>query len=422
MAKRKTPAREARAKSSRQHPPTKTTRQRPAKGATSDQPSTSPSTPAPVAAPASAEVPAADLRPASDQVHLAKCAKCQGSVEFRRTSHGHGFMVVTSHGFGDSPSFTVAKNGNPICPVRGHGAMQLADEQLVPASQAIAEVAAKTNGTAQQLKLIEPAPFNAEAALRDIAKERREASRRETVAEERHESYKYAKKSADEQNALVLRMIDEFDRRQQDHDAAVERWRERQAAHAAVPPVEPPRCSFEANTGKPCPICSADHPVLVVAAMQSANRTVYDDRMSEAHRAAAISANSKRVNVELKTPLLVRALGLVDIHIDASVVDTWTAEQIAEVLAWVTAGAIREHAPSAIGLPHIAGETGSGIQACLDCGARLVDMKTDGISYPKGAFVGVGCPGSDEAAGADLKAGPAQVAAETGSQAAGAPA
>ena len=158
-------------------------------------------------------------------------------------------------------------------------------------------------------------------------------------------------------------------------------------------------CAFEAHVGKPCPVCRAESPSLVAAALHSTNGAL-TEISTEAHRELAVKANSRAIDIAeklLDAGLVADALtarGLLGIPVE--VVETWDQVQRRDALGWVDGGMDRSDVPAVLGLPHIAATAGEDAQCCVECGARILQLKTtdgDVEPYAVGAFVGTHCTG-----------------------------
>lgn len=131
--------------------------------------------------------------PDTPPTHKAVCSECGAHVTYALTSSGHGFMVLETSDA--DTTFGQGEGGQPLCP-RGHGEMQLADEQI-PVADAITQVVEQTSGNghgtpAQRALFDTTKPFNADGALDAIETKNADVEQ----ARERYESYKSATAAA----------------------------------------------------------------------------------------------------------------------------------------------------------------------------------------------------------------------------------
>ena len=169
-----------------------------------------------------AEMQPEDLGPA-EVVHLATCPTCHGRVTFTQSTSGASFRIRTLVGYDVEQTFGIGPHGLPICTrchPNGHVEMLLADEELVPASDAITDVAAQVNGNGsepQQVALFQTyKPFNLQGALDAIAEKNRDVRHA-------HDAYEAAKEEAGtlrktwEREAKGLQdLIDDLERKAKD--------------------------------------------------------------------------------------------------------------------------------------------------------------------------------------------------------------
>jgi hypothetical protein len=180
-------------------------------------------------------------------IHLARCVECGHSVSFRPNSRGNGFFLV-----GTDALYGIGAFGRPVCP-DGHGEMEIADDRL-PIEQAIAQTAERIDATTQRLPFPSP-PFNYEGVLHALCEKRHTIAALEKRVEDRRDLLKKAKDDLDEANAELGKMLDQFERDEQDRLAEIAR---REAAAAAGHPEDTTlvRCAWEqAHPDEQCPVC-----------------------------------------------------------------------------------------------------------------------------------------------------------------------
>lgn len=202
-------------------------------------------------------VETADVRPPTDAVqHYARCEACKAGVHF--TPCGSGFSIVTYCGYEHGTSFGVGPNGFPVCPVPGHGEMQLADEQLKPAHEAIAEAAEKVTAAEEpsQPKLFQTfKPFNSDAALKQIAEKNRSVQSAKSYYDGAKGQAATARKAWEREAEQLQTLIAEYDRKKKDRDQQIANAKEkaRLAEEAACAGVQ-------ASESENPPVLSSEHP------------------------------------------------------------------------------------------------------------------------------------------------------------------
>ncbi|MGH9371003.1 MAG: hypothetical protein ACRD15_05675, partial [Vicinamibacterales bacterium] len=146
--------------------------------------------------------------------HLARCATCGVGVTFQPRPSGSSFVIIARHGIDVDAAFGIGPSGFPICPTDGHGEMQLADEQLVPASEAITQVAELTADQPAQAQLFDTAkPFNFEGAWLDIAQKQQAIDALRRTHEDDAATAKRSKKLLDEALETFGRMVNTYEAR-----------------------------------------------------------------------------------------------------------------------------------------------------------------------------------------------------------------
>jgi hypothetical protein len=301
-------------------------------------------------------------------------------------------------------------SGLPICP--NCRTTMVADEP-VEAEEAIDHVNAAQ--ASHQPRLWPDPPFNHEGALQALFEKGREIRHLKGAAEAAQKTARKAQKEYAQALLEKDRMEEQLEERMRLKQREAQRLQDRAEERAELATSD---CVFEAGTTKPCAICRADSPSLVVAAIRGTAAEL-TDRASERHRTAAQKAHTRALEAEklLQDAALVAAAlqlrGL--LGIGTSVVETWDEIQRREALAWADSGCDREHPTAVIGLPHVAadriisethdqGKTADTYQCCVECGARLVTLAEDAVSYPAHALVGMHCTGAETDAAHDAPA------------------
>lgn len=190
--------------------------------------------------------------------HFARCEPCKAGVHFTPFASGNGFAIVTRNGYDHDTTFGIGPNNIPVCPVDGHGEMQLADDQLRPAHQAITEAAAKANGSgkAEQRKL--PLPINEpnwKAMQLQTNELRREVRQKMARWKAQHDAAATLKKHADEAQTRLSEWEDTCDTREREWQEHLEREAEK-AARAAEEAAE----TEDELRGGPVPIADEPQP------------------------------------------------------------------------------------------------------------------------------------------------------------------
>jgi hypothetical protein len=324
-------------------------------------------------------------------IHLARCVECGHSVSFRPNATGNGFFLV-----GTDALYGIGAFGRPVCP-DGHGEMEIADDRL-PIEQAIAQTAERIDATTQRLPFPSP-PFNYEGVLHALCEKRHTIAALEKRVEDRRDLLKKAKDDLDEANTELGKMLDQFERDEQDRLAEIAR---REAAAAAGHPEDTTlvRCAWEqAHPDERCLVCAAP----VEAAAAGCGDTARDSALH-------IEAVERFVH-QMRTDGIVDLLSeAARIIIPGTTVSAWSEEDRAAVWAWACAPDASPR-PAILGTAHVAADfttseavPGDTFQSCRECGARLLSNKTgsdDGesfVAYPAGTLVGVDCPGANEPA------------------------
>jgi hypothetical protein len=180
-------------------------------------------------------------------IHLAKCAECAEAVRYRPSVSGASFTLVD-----DAPgaSYGIGEHGRPLCP-GGHGEMTIADDQLKPAHEAVAEVIAKQADTVpvqRSLPGVVPV-FNFEGAYKELEDKAVEVDALHREYQLRAEDARDAKKRWDGAAELYTKMALEFRRR-----------RQAKVPSDDAPPARSPRlvkCTWEAqHADETCPLCN----------------------------------------------------------------------------------------------------------------------------------------------------------------------
>lgn len=216
--------------------------------------------------------------------HLAKCTECEVGVRFHLTESGQSIVIEERFGVDVDTSFGVGPNVRPICP-NGHGEMSLADEKI-PVADAMAQAAAKVNGTTQPQLFDTAKPFNFEGAWMDVAGKTADVAELARIHREDAERAKQSKKELEEGESTLRRMITTYE------DRRVQKARaDQQRAESAE--------SAEVLTGR---IAAAG----VAFDVASARALSVDDRMTVESWLADIEAHPDeraRFLAELPSPL-----------------------------------------------------------------------------------------------------------------------
>jgi hypothetical protein len=323
--------------------------------------------------------------------HLARCADCDYSVRYQPLTSGAGFTLLDS-----DAALGIGDNGRPICP-EGHGEMELADDRL-PATEAIAHAAEQIRLDAEKQRLPFPIPaYNYQGVLASLVDKRHEVAQLEKRVEGRKEALKAAKDELDAANVQLGRMIDQFEQDEIDRRQAVARQEADSQRGEAAPRLV--RCSWEvAHPDEDCPMCADEK--LRPLAPDSMLHGEQVDRYRYLQESDVIRE-------------LVQAAG---IRLPLDVVNAWSVEDRAAVKAWAEienglADKPEHHErPAILGTAHVAQEAilsessdrdGDTYQCCVECGARLLSVKTGSGEtfepYPAGTLVGVDCKGAGPA-------------------------
>jgi hypothetical protein len=317
-------------------------------------------------------------------IHEARCRECGGGVAYYLTESGNGIIVRDTRGYGMDQSFGISGNSIPICPIDGHGEMELSDEQL-PAEEAFAlaqEKLAAAAGHAQQPSLPGVVmPFNFQGAYLELEEKAVEVDRLHAEYKAAAEEAKDAKKAWDKAAELYTRMALELRRRR--------KAKEGEPASDLLDASEREQtnlvaCLFEQrNQGQACPICRSDDLKPEAA------------RDSEAHLEEVAEVLDVRSATEVSD-----ALEFIDILVPILTIRGWDQEQRAAVLEWATHGDSsqpRPERPKVLGTGHVASKPVDGEpQACTQCDAVLTAVPEDGSDpnyYGEGLIVGVDCAG-----------------------------
>lgn len=274
-------------------------------------------------------------------------------------------------------------SGLPNCP---HCGTPTTIAEQKPIADAITEAAAHLESD-QVATPRQPAipglhpPFDFASAMASIEEQESEASQAERTYARKAADAKTARKAADDENAKLRKLIQEFRQRRLD-DA--------ETAARETPRHVPKRCTYEATTGNPCPVCRS-----------GAGATVTDGASLE-HLARVTASSVKDTRAD---GLQAAIEGITGITLMVETVKHWTAKERASIGKWLTWWADELAAgknprsgpmPAAMGRPHEIGEAG---KACRLCGASVPTFaradNADG--WPAGQLVGVDCAGAPEA-------------------------
>jgi hypothetical protein len=326
---------------------------------------------------------AAEAGATERQLHDARCRACGGGVSYYLTESGNGIIVRDTRGYGIDQSFGISPNSIPVCPVDGHGEMELADEQL-PAEEAFAlaqqQMAAAAGLTQQQLPGV-VMPFNFQGAYLELEEKAVEVDRLHAEYKSAAEEAKDAKKAWDKAAELYTRMALELRRRRRAKEgepaADLLDASEREQTNLVA-------CLFEQrNPSQACPVCRSDDLKPEAA------------RDSEAHLEEVAEVLDVRSATEVSD-----ALEFIDILVPILTIRGWDQEERAAVLEWATHGdssQVRPERPKVLGTGHIASKPIDGEpQACTQCDAVLIAVPEDGSPanyYDEGLIIGVDCAG-----------------------------
>jgi hypothetical protein len=232
-------------------------------------------------------------------------------------------------------------HNRPLCP-DGHGEMEIADDRL-PIEQAITQTAERIDATTQRLPFPSP-PFNYEGVLHALCEKRHTIAALEKRVEDRRDLLKKAKDDLDEANAELGKMLDRFERDEQDRLAEIAR---REAAAAAGHPEDTTlvRCAWELA-----------HPDEGVSSLLQSRRS--DRRGLRGYRARQCAAHRGGRTIRPSTAderARRRAQGRRAHRHPGSHVGAWSVEDRAAVLAWAGApdGSPR---PAILGTAHVAAD------------------------------------------------------------------
>jgi hypothetical protein len=292
-----------------------------------------------------------------------------------------GFTIVG--GAAPEKIYGAGPNGLPICPT--HDVEMLAAE-LVEVAEAFRQAKAAAEPPAQSALFDTAKEFNADGALVALDGLREQIfALRDVVAKESREVATH-KKQLDTLEESLFSGLEEFMKRRRAKAATVAEHREReQVRESAV-------CSFERHVGKDCLICHAVSRALAIANLD-ATITAYTDVTSEAHRAAAVKANSIDPGrlTNAGPSIGARALEIAGLYgVTPDDVSTWTDEDRIDALRWLESDQT-ETPPDVLGVPHRAAAPGTESQCCVDCGAQLQAMADAREAFPEGALVGLHC-------------------------------
>jgi hypothetical protein len=320
---------------------------------------------------------------------------CKCGATYRPTASGIGLMILERYGMDIDQVLGIGESGRPECP-KGHGEMTFADEQL-PIEQAINQVHARVE-QAKARPLPFPAPaFNYEGAFHEIVEKRHEVADLESRHEDKKAAAKKAKEALDEANLDLGKMIEEFEKREDERKYEIAR-RLRQAEEGHPDGTTLLRCLYEQQYPDDlCPLCTGDR-ALVIKFL--------------GHEIAArdASAHVDQV-VEYRTKLDVEetedALQAVIARVHLATIAEWTTEERAAVRVWAfqtvdheTNGAktAPPPRPAVLGPSHIAAtvEEDAKVQSCTACGAvlQVLDGDDGPCAFLPGSQVWLDCPGA----------------------------
>lgn len=336
--------------------------------------------------------------PEERPVHLARCGdpECAIAVKFKPSASGASFILVDAD---PEASFGVGENGRPVCP-NGHGEMTIADDALKPAAEAFAEAQQQLDAAAPRLPFPVPA-FNYEGVLHALLTKRHEIAGFEKKVEDRKEALKRAKDELDDANTQLGRMLDQFERDEQDRKHEQER-RARQAEGGHPDGTTLVRCEWERqHAGEKCPLCGGDANAFVVKAILG------DPEKLAAQDAVAHLEDVERFLTGLEVDETREALGIIDAYIDAAAIAEWTPEDRKAVTLWAdyqfdlaNANEIAPETtanpptrPTILGKPHIpAPQIGDGLQRCSICD-EVLRREPDTDPYQVTDLVDTDCSG-----------------------------
>lgn len=255
-------------------------------------------------------------------------------------------------------------------------AIAQAQEQLQAADQEGA-AAATTQPPNDRPLPFEPPEFDMEAALVEIANKSRLVAALEADWEGCKEETSQAKKRLERAERELRDFIAEIDDKR--------RAQERLLTQPYLAPVDdapkPRGCAYERSTGRPCPVC----------------------RVKAGEAAPAVEDVETHARAEAEE--CGELLQLVNVHIGADVIATWSREEREAVEAYAgaikaeldgQADAVIPERPAVLGTQHVALEAADGEQRCKVCAAVIAKPEGDDDvlwSYDLGALVGVDCAG-----------------------------
>jgi hypothetical protein len=325
----------------------------------------------------------ADAKPKREKKPIAVACP-QGDARLTILHRGRrGFTIVD--GADPDQSYGAGPHGLPICPT--HDVEMIAAEPIAVA-EAFRQANAAADPTVQPALFDTSKPYNADGALVALDDLRKQiVAMREIVAGDQKQLAKHRKDLEVLEESLYTGLEEFMKRRNAKAERAAEIQERQQIRETAV-------CSFERHVGRDCPLCHAPSRALAVANLD-ATISAYTDITSEAHRAAAVRANSIDASrlTEAEPAVVAEALEIAGLYgLNAGDVETWTEEARFDALRWLE-GDQTAPPPDALGMPHRAAAAGEESQACLDCGALLMQFGHGParILYPEGALVGAHC-------------------------------
>lgn len=321
---------------------------------------------------------ALEPEPESTVLHLAMCRTCDAGVNYNATVSGAGIVVHERYGMDIDQSIGIGEGGLPLCP-RGHGEMQLHDEQL-PAGEAIERVCEQLAGGEMEplqgtLPGIVP-PFNYQGAYMELEGMAVEVDRLEREYDDAAAVAKDAKKAWDKAEEVYTKMALEFRRRR----------REKVAAGEPVNDLDQSRCTFEQlNPDADCPLC--DNSIVDIEGMSIAPKTSAE----HAEQAAAMILTREVAD-------LIELLAGEDMVVSEATVRDWSVEDRNAVRdfahALIEDTYPRPERPTVLGTMHVAGEPNdAGGQECTQCDATLRTPDDETDNYIPGWLIGTDCPG-----------------------------
>lgn len=306
--------------------------------------------------------------PAAEPRSMA-CKTCGLQILVSPLSSGHGFKLIAIEkavaGVDMPTTFGASKNGFPICPIDSVGLIPLGPTPVGEAFRGIQDALKDTTEPVQPRLPGTTVPFNVDAAFKAIVAKNREVDEARGIYEAAKKEAKEAKDALDSEEALLGKLISEFERRRRDQEAS---------ERGTLRPEQASVCFSERMTGQPCHICR-----------EARKRVKEDESHNDADlRVASLHEHLARRGVHLtEFDLSVRD----DEHVAA--LEAFAHDETATLPPFVLAAAC------------VAGPAGDEGQRCTTCGVVLhnkTDEDEEGATpYPEGDRVGLDCAGDPNA-------------------------